>query len=335
MLPGDEQLVPYGEDSTLSVVRGVAQASAVSAVTLVWERADAGRRSLAGARLTHQERRSTTYTLKNNASVATEGEAKTAPLYIDHSADPSCGGFAIQTDERAIKQTTAFSRYKVVLAPQEELAFTVEETAVHTSLRRSAAQIKLLLGEEWLVGSGEDVLRLPARAALAAFVNRDERSALLTKVGRELRSVDAVGSAVSERELFDWREAKALPLAVLEKLSGLHGLKAKRLEGQRKAAAASARIAEAFKNQDRLRENIRSMEKVGSNKLTDRYLKDLDKEEDELIQTRRAIARLEEEDALLVREMSAALLELGTQVQRLRDDFRKEESADADFEGEM
>ena len=28
------------------------------------------------------------------------------------------------------------------------------------------------------------------------------------------------------------------------------------------------------------------MEKVGSNKLTDRYLKDLDKEEDELIQMR-------------------------------------------------
>ena len=105
---------------------------------------------------------------------------------------------------------------------------------------------------------------------------------------------------MSERELFDWREAKALPLAVLDKLAGLHGLKAKSLEGQRKAAAANARIAEAFKNQvsshttpkpnpnpnsnpspkpnpkqDRLRENIRSMEKVGSNKLTDRYLKDL------------------------------------------------------------
>ena len=61
------------------------------------------------------------------------------------------------------------------------------------------------------------------------------------------------------------------------------------------------------------------MEKVGSNKLTDRYLKDLDKEEDELIQMRRTIARLEEEEALLVREMSAALLELGTQVQRETD----------------
>ena len=44
-----------------------------------------------------------------------------------------------------------------------------------------------------------------------------------------------------------------------------------------------------------------------------------DKEEGELIQMRRAIARLEEEKANLVREMSAALLELGTQVQRDKD----------------
>ena len=176
------------------------------------------------------------------------------------------------------------------------------------------------------------MLRLPARAALAAYVKRDERGVLLTKVERELCSVsrprleqrlrespltpplhlhlapcmyciglpptrpppraprrrcsrpplltaaaqvDAVGEAVSERELYDWHEAKALPTAVLKKLDGLHKLKAKRLEGQRKAAASNTRIAEAFKNQDRLRENIRSMEKVGSNKLTDRYLKDL------------------------------------------------------------
>ena len=113
MMPADEQLVPYGEDSTLSIVRNVRQTSVVSAVTLVWERADAGRRRLAGARLTHQERKTTTYTLKNNASAATEDDAKTAPLYIDHSADPRHEGYAIQTAERAIKQTTAFSRYKV------------------------------------------------------------------------------------------------------------------------------------------------------------------------------------------------------------------------------
>ena len=37
-------------------------------------------------------------------------------------------------------------------------------------------------------------------------------------------------------------------------------------------AAALCAVSEAFKNQDRLRENIKSLEKVTSSKLTDRYL---------------------------------------------------------------
>merc|ERR1719377_230047 len=138
------------------------QASSVSDVTLRWERTEGGGRRLGGARLTHQERKTTTYTLKNNASAPAGpegGDKVPVPLYIDHSADPRHDGYAIQTTERAIKQTTAFSRYRVELAPQEELTFLVE---------------------------GHAVLKAPARAALAAFVKRDERAALLTKVEREL-----------------------------------------------------------------------------------------------------------------------------------------------------
>ena len=354
MLPGDEQLVNYGEDSTLSIQTATKQASKVAAVSLRWERTDGGRRRLAGARLTHDERKTTTYTIKNNAAASVEAVASPAgfevvdsassssssssaaaaappltPLYVDHSADPRHDGYAIQTEERAIKQTTAFTRFRVELAPQQELTFAVEETATHSSLKSTAAAIKALLAAEWLQGTGNSVLPASARAALAAFVSRDERSSLLTKVERELRSLDAVGAAVSSRDLLAWREARALPEAMLAKLEALHGLRAKRNEGQRKKGASEAKIAEAFTNQERLRENIRSMEKVGTNALLTRYLKDLDKEEDDLIQTRRAIARLDEEDAAYVRQIGAAQLELGTVVQRLRDDFRDEESADA------
>ena len=38
-----------------------------------------------------------------------------------------------------------------------------------------------------------------------------------------------------------------------------------------------ANIEATFNNQTRLRENIKSLEKVGKNALTDRYLTDLDK----------------------------------------------------------
>ena len=86
----------------------------------------------------------------------------------------------------------------------------------------------------------------------------------------------------------------------------------------------NATIAETFKNQDRLRENIRSLEKVGTNALTTRYLKDLDKEEDGLIAMRREIAALEEQDAALRAEMAAAQLKLAAAVKRLRDEAAAE-----------
>ena len=51
-------------------------------------------------------------------------------------------------------------------------------------------------------------------------------------------------------------------------------------------------IQEVETNQSRLRENIKAMQRVSSLKLINRYLADLDKEEDELIKIRRDITML-------------------------------------------
>ena len=111
---------------------------------------------------------------------------------------------------------------------------------------------------------------------------------------------------------------------MIAQLEALHAQKAALTEGQRKVKARNATIAETFKNQDRLRENIRSLEKVGQNALTTRYLKDLDKEEDGLIAMRREIAGLEEKDAALRAAMAAAQLKLAAEVKRLRDEAAAE-----------
>jgi hypothetical protein len=63
-------------------------------------------------------------------------------------------------------------------------------------------------------------------------------------------------------------------------------------------------------NQSRLRENIKSIEKVSSSKLVDRYLADLDKEEDDLIATRKKIDALQKEAS----EAKAVVLELDGEV---------------------
>lgn len=143
------------------------------------------------------------------------------------------------------------------------------------------------------------------RAALEGLVAHADRSMRLDKVDR---------GTVSPQELSTWREHSALPESILDRLSALARHEEKRAEMARLTAAHHANIQATFSNQERLRENIKSLEKVGKNALTDRYLADLDKEEDQLIQTRTTIAALEDEDASTKAMMVKIKLELSLEV---------------------
>ena len=320
MLPGDEQLIPWGEDSTVSVERRVDKEAAVEKVELHWLRAEqqraaessGRRRRLAGCRLTHREHLTTSYTLRNNAP-----SGAPVTLYLDHSAAPGCGGFSVLT-EGAIKKTTAFSRFRFVLAPGEQREFTVRETAAHSSCRTTARQLRMLLDSQ-LRAADSGVMAASTRALLETFIAREERAALLDKVERD---------SVTPQELKQWREGALLPAEMLQQLEELLDHNHSREEAGRKAAAHNAHINDCFKNQDRLRENIKSLEKVASSKLTDRYLKDLDKEEDELIQARRAIASLEEKSRSLQSAIAALQLELSAATRKLRLESLPGESED-------
>jgi len=304
MLPADEQLVPYGQDSTHSISREIKRASEIAEVALLHERS----RVLVGAKLTHRDRKSTTYTIRNNASA----DAPLSPLYVDHSADMELGGYSILTSERAIKTTAAFTRYRFDLAPGEEVAFVVEEEVTHTSSHRTSCAVRKLLALPQLQqGAVTNVLLVEERAALERVVAQAERASRLDRVDK---------GDVTVEELSAWCEQGALPRPMLDTLNKLAQLEAKRAEGSRKVAAHQAHIKATFSNQERLRENIRSLEKVGKNTLTDRYLKDLDKEEDGLIQTRRAIGALKESDAALALEVNAMKLSLASDVRKLREE---------------
>merc|ERR1711907_278873 len=122
-------------------------------------------------------------------------------------------------------------------------------------------------------------------------------------MGKRLIDAEPIGANVSEHELQVWREQDALPEELLRSLDGLHALQARRTAAERQKKARLAQIKEVFTNQNRLRENIKSFEKFGTNVLTERYLKDLDTEEDELIATRRHIGALDDADAVLLCEM--------------------------------
>jgi len=346
MLPGDEQLIPYGEDSTVSVTRSVARDACTSALELEYDRRPGGKRVLTGVRLNDTINRRTTYTLKNNATAApstsgtnrstggssdapTADAATSVPLYIDHAASSADGGYAIVSEERSIKMTPAqnFSRYAFALAPREELLFSVDERAVTTRRASRPSEVKRLLeSEQFRDGAGGDVLDSPTRAALVAMMARADRDELLDTVEREIGGdASHIGAHVTAKELLAWRSAGSLPASMLGSLDTLHALKAQRAEGQRKIGLAQAHVAEIFVNQDRLRENIRSLEKVGPNVLMKRYLSDLDKEEDDLIGTRKAIATIEEQGAKILAEMAALKLAVGAEVKALRSQQSAEE----------
>jgi len=350
MLPGDEALICYGEDGTLSIERSIAHTSSVSAVQLLWRTDDRGRRVLEGALRKHEEHKATTYTVKNNTAAVTErsdagaasggsaeagvatapgdiasvgrGPSSAVPLFIDHEADARHEGYVITTAEHAIKQTTAFTRYRYVLVPQEERTFVVEESASYSVRVTSLPALRSLLAKTL----DARILTAADRSLLELKVSKGERKKLLDRVSES----QPMGSSVSEHDLQTWREQGALPEEILHTLDGLHALAAKRTAGERQKEARNSEIKEVFTNQDRLRENIRSFEKFGTNVLTERYLKDLDKQEDELLAMRKAIAALEEADARLAAEMNAMRLVLAADVARVMEELGAEiEEAEA------
>merc|ERR1712167_400646 len=90
-------------------------------------------------------------------------------------------------------------------------------------------------------------------------------------------------------------------------------------------AAKEKSIADTFKNQERLRQNIRSFEKQANSKLVKRYLSDMDKEEDDLIKQRREIKKLELEKSMknklvseLIKEVKNIAWQVSSELKKLK-----------------
>ena len=127
MLPGDDQLVPYDQDTSVSIVRSYPlelQSHCVERVEPLYEGAQPSskRRRLVGASLVHKKVVTTRYTLRNNAT-----DRAVHKFYVDHTAQPDHGGFIITTEEGAVKAVTGFSRFECSLLPLEERMLDVSE----------------------------------------------------------------------------------------------------------------------------------------------------------------------------------------------------------------
>ena len=89
-------------------------------------------------------------------------------------------------------------------------------------------------------------------------------------------------------------------------------------EIQRKQSLDQSRVKKIFENQTRLRENIKSMEHVRTGTLLERYMNDMDKEENDLIATRRRMEESEESVAKMTHDASRLVLQITMKTKQLQ-----------------
>jgi len=99
----------------------------------------------------------------------------------------------------------------------------------------------------------------------------------------------------NEKLLLTWKEGKIINESMLKNLTNAVECRTTIDEISRKISNHEEYIKQVFQNQARLRENIRSMEKVSNSSLVERYLKDLNQEEDNLIKARQSIENLDKQ----------------------------------------
>merc|ERR1712039_279451 len=105
---------------------------------------------------------------------------------------------------------------------------------------------------------------------------------------------------------------------IVVQLRKLQHLQQRQRELKRLQEVDSKRVKKIFENQERLRENIKSMEHVRTGSLLDRYMNDMDKEESDLISTRKRIEQDEEQIAANAQENSKLTFQISMDAKKIK-----------------
>ena len=287
MIPHDDQLIPYGADTSVAIQR--TQTNSRSEIIRVVE-------TKLGCDLVWRKQATIKYCTKNNS--LTEHVPK---LYIDHVASAKDGGYAILTKENVIKKTEGFARFAFSLKPEEDLEFEVLEEAMYTESIKSQYKI-----EEFL-RSHKIAELLKSKIADSQFVEHLKRIVHVTLQKKFLRKLESP-SIFSASDLCNCANGGALgipaaldqiliPANIRKAAKNLLDRQAKIEKITRQKQNNTDQENVLFVDQERLRKNIVSLEKMGNSKesLLGRYMKDLNTMEDKIAGLREETAKLDEE----------------------------------------
>jgi len=164
----------------------------------------------------------------------------------------------------------------------------------------------------------EKILDNASYSTLKALVKRSETVAALRIIESE---------NFTDRNLATWKSGPSvepesgslIPEKLQKRVVSVLELKEKEAELLRTLTSLQSNIKKIFENQTRLRENIKSLEKMTNSDLVKRYLKDLDKEEDDLIRTRESIDKLEVQKTQLQTSLKDIKYETATEARKMRE----------------
>eukprot|EP00566_Odontella_aurita_P008731 CAMPEP_0113538408 /NCGR_PEP_ID=MMETSP0015_2-20120614/7347_1 /TAXON_ID=2838 /ORGANISM="Odontella" /LENGTH=815 /DNA_ID=CAMNT_0000437975 /DNA_START=102 /DNA_END=2549 /DNA_ORIENTATION=+ /assembly_acc=CAM_ASM_000160 len=292
MIPGDDQLIPYGEDGTTSVERSYPEglpAGVVKRVELIHD----DRQQIVGCEVHYKSSRSTTYCIQNHSN------ASVPKLYVDHTASADHGGYVITTAKHLVKSVTGFSRFEFTLAPSQEVQFIVEEEAEYSTKLCTPAEVEKFIKHEAGQLSTAGVISEDFVSCLSQFLSMFYLKKALRIISNSTRMALPTSDVVKYSLGSDVRSALSLARTLEKKIQ----------EKKRLVAIENESIAKTEAIQRRLRENIKGLEKVNAGSLLQRYLADLNAQEDELHAASKKIGRLSEDIFRLETDLTKAKLD--------------------------
>jgi hypothetical protein len=188
-----------------------------------------------------------------------------------------------------------FSRFELKLEPQEEIEFIVDEQAQHSKNIYEASALETFLDKQVpeLLQSkliDEKTIQLIEKIITHKFVQQ------------VLRHI--IDNTITDNQIRTWISKRDLiPTSLFDKSLAIVDIQKILRDIEKQIQLHEAHIKSIFENQERIRQNIKSLEKIEKSDLMTRYLKDLNTEEDDLQRTRRNISTLQEQRNQRQREL--------------------------------
>jgi len=314
MLPNDDQLIAYSIGSAVDATRIKPNTLSKDFDDVTKMELETMKTGTVQVRISRRSNLTTKYKLVNSSA-----DRSVPKVYVDHTASAKNDGYTVtsSTGGNCVKTATGFSRYEFALAPSEEVNFEVSEEAEYTEVLNSTWELKSL----------QKKLKSEGAVGTTFFCNLSELIKSRT-LSEQLSNIES--SSFSQGDYNTFLQTWTTPAlkSILADLAMLTSTQNDLNEKKRRLTQQRTIIDNITVVQNRLRDNIKGLEKVASNpatgKLLSRYISDLSTQEDDHIKATSVIAKVDDElyqTTSRISTMKANIKKKATvEMQRMRDD---------------